>query len=65
MNPFMSEMLGYTQSEFVGKKLWEIGVFKDTVASQSAFSDLQAKGIIRYEDLPLETKEGRQIAVDF
>ena len=65
VNPFMSEMLGYTQSEFVGKKLWEIGVFKDTVASQSAFSDLQAKGIIRYEDLPLETKEGRQIAVEF
>jgi PAS domain S-box-containing protein len=65
VNPFLIEMLGYTHSEFVGKKLWEIGLFKDTTASQSAFSDLQTKGIIRYEDLPLETKDGRQIAVEF
>jgi len=65
VNPFLIEMLGYTHSEFVGKKLWEVGLFKDTAASRSAFSDLQAKGIIRYEDLPLETKDGRQIEVEF
>ena len=65
VNPFLVEMLGYTRSEFVGKKLWEIGPFKDTAASRSAFSDLQTKGIIRYEDLPLETKDGRRIEVEF
>lgn len=65
VNPFLIEMLGYTHSEFVGKKLWEVGLFKDTAASQSAFSVLQAEGIIRYENLPLETKNGRQIAVEF
>ena len=65
VNPFLVELLGYTHTEFIGKKLWEVGLFKDTAASQSAFSDLQAKGIIRYEDLPLETKNGRQIAVEF
>jgi two-component system, cell cycle sensor histidine kinase and response regulator CckA len=65
VNPFLIEMLGYTHSEFVGKKLWEIGLFKDTAASRSGFSDLQTKGIIRYEDLPLETKDGRQIDVEF
>jgi len=65
VNPFLIEMLGYTHSEFVGKKLWEVGLFKDTAASRSAFSDLQAKGIICYEDLPLETKDGRQIEVEF
>src|ERR1700721_2554171 len=50
VNPFLVEMLGYTHSEFVGKKLWEIGPFKDIPASRSAFTELQAKGIIRYED---------------
>ncbi len=65
MNPFLIEMLGYTHSEFVGKKLWEIGPFKDVPASQSAFSELQTKGVIRYEDLPLETKDGRRINVEF
>jgi PAS domain S-box-containing protein len=58
-------MLGYTHSEFVGKKLWEIGPFKDIPASRSAFSELQTKGVIRYEDLPLETKDGRRINVEF
>ena len=65
VNPFLIEMLGYTHNEFVGKKLWEIGLFKDIPASRSAFSELQTKGVIRYEDLPLETKDGRQINVEF
>jgi two-component system, cell cycle sensor histidine kinase and response regulator CckA len=65
VNPFLIEMLGYTHSEFVGKKLWEIGPFKDISASRSAFNELQTKGVIRYEDLPLETKDGRRINVEF
>ncbi len=65
VNPFLIEMLGYTHGEFVGKRLWEIGPFKDISASRSAFSELQTKGVIRYEDLPLETKDGRRINVEF
>jgi two-component system, cell cycle sensor histidine kinase and response regulator CckA len=65
VNPFLIEMLGYTHSEFVGKKLWEIGPFKDIPASRSAFRELQTKRIIRYDDLPLETKDGRRINVEF
>jgi len=65
VNPFLIEMLGYTHGEFVGKKLWEIGPFKDIPSSRDAFSELQTKGIIRYDDLPLETKDGRRINVEF
>ena len=65
VNPFVVEMLGYTHSELVGKKLWEIGPFKDIPACRSAFTELQTHGYIRYEDLPLETKHGRSINVEF
>ena len=65
VNPFMSEMLGYTKEHFLGKRLWEIGFFKDIAASQQAFRELQTKGFIRYEDLPLETKDGRSMDVEF
>jgi two-component system, cell cycle sensor histidine kinase and response regulator CckA len=65
VNPYLIDMLGYSHSELVGKKLWEIGPFKDVAACRSAFSDLQTEGIIRYEDLPLETKDGRRINVEF
>ena len=65
VNPFLEEMLGYSHEDFLGKKLWEIGVFKDVEASKAAFGELQSKGYLRYNDLPLETKDGRPMAVEF
>ena len=65
VNPFLIDMLGYSHEELLGKKLWEIGFFKDIGASQSAFKELQEKEYIRYEDLPLETKKGRCMEVEF
>ncbi len=65
VNPFLIELLGYTHAELLGKKLWEIGPFKDAVASQAAFQELQQKKYIRYEELPLETKDGEHVEVEF
>jgi PAS domain S-box-containing protein len=65
VNPFLVDLLGYSHKEFIGKKLWEIGAFKDIEESRAAFKELQNKEYIRYENLPLETKEGRQIDVEF
>jgi len=65
VNPFMIEMLGYSHEELLGKKLWELGTFRDIEASKATSSELKSKGYVRYNDLPLETKEGRPIAVEF
>ena len=65
VNPFMTELLGYSRDEFLGKELWEIGLFSDKEASQDAFRELQAKGFLRYEDLPLQTIEGKLRQVEF
>jgi PAS domain S-box-containing protein len=65
VNPFMVELMGYSRDEFLGKELWEIGLFRDKDESQIAFRELQAKGYIRYEDLPLQTKAGKQWNVEF
>jgi len=64
-NPFMEEFLGYTHGEFIGKELFEIGLLKDEAASQAAFRELQANGYVRYENLPLQTKDGRSAEVEF
>ena len=55
-NPFLEQMLGYSHVELQGRKLWEIGPFKDAAASQISFKQLQSNEYIRYEDLPLEAK---------
>ncbi len=65
VNPFLMEMLGFDQRYFIGRRLWEIGLFKDIAASEAAFLELQEKEYIRYENMPLETRDGRQIEVEF
>jgi PAS domain S-box-containing protein len=65
VNPFMTELLGYSRKEFLGKELWEIGLFSDKEASQRAFRELQAKGYLRYEDLPLQSTGGTIRQVEF
>ena len=64
-NPFMTELLGYTQDEFLGQELWEIGFFGDKQASQAAYRELQEQGYVRYDHLPLETKNGDKAEVEF
>ena len=65
VNPFLVKLLGYTREEFVEKRLWEVGAFKDIEASQKAFEALQKNEYIRYEDLPLRAKNGKLIDVEF
>ena len=64
-NPYLLSLLGYSLDEMLGKELWEIGLFKNIVASKVAFAELQAKDYIRFENMPLETKDGRRIDVEF
>ena len=64
-NPFISELLGYSTEELLGKQLWQIGLSKDIEASQAAFRQLQEQGYIRYSELPLQTREGRIVEAEF
>lgn len=64
-NPFMTEMLGYSHTEFLGKELWEIGLFRDASENEAAFRELQRHGYIRYDNLPLETTRGDRVEVEF
>lgn len=63
-NPFMSELLGYSHQQFAGKELWEIGLFSDKSANETAVRELQENGYIRYEHLPLETSRGLRVEVE-
>ena len=65
VNPYLIEMLGFSKEELDGKELWEIGAFKDIVASKLAFNELQRRGYVRYENLPLKSREGIVRQVEF
>ena len=65
VNPFLVKMLGFSRDEFMNKRLWEVGAFKDVDASKDAFHALQKNKYIRYKDLPLRAKDGHLIQVEF
>jgi PAS domain S-box-containing protein len=65
VNPFLIDLLDYPFEDLRGRKLWEIGQFQDTAANRSAFETLQQNGYIRYENLPLRRRDGKQIQVEF
>ena len=65
VNAFLMQMLGYSHQDLVGKTLWEISPFKDIPLNREAFRKLRKKGYARYEHLPLESKDGRRIDVEF
>lgn len=65
VNPFLMDLLGYSREEFIDEALWQFGPFKDIQATKAAFQDLIDSGYIRYEHLPLETRDGHCIEVEF
>ena len=61
----MRDLLGHPLEFFKGKQLWELGFLEDKSLAQRAFVELEKEGYIRYEDLPLKTKLGESISVEF
>jgi PAS domain S-box-containing protein len=64
-NPSLINLTGSSREELLGKHLWDIGVFKDVDLVKKAFLKLRTEKNIRYEDLPLMTKNGQEIVVEF
>jgi PAS domain S-box-containing protein len=65
VNPFLVNLLGFPRDKIIGQTVGDLSPFKDSVANESMLAQLQERGYVRYENLPLETQDGRHIAVEF
>jgi two-component system CheB/CheR fusion protein len=65
INPYLMDMLGYSKDQLVDKAIWEVGFFKNIIDNKDKFLKLQQNKFVKYEDLPLETADGRKINVEF
>ncbi len=65
VNPYMIEITGHSKEEFLQRKVWDLGFFRNIVANQDNFAELQQKEYVRYEDMPLESADGSQVDVEF
>ena len=53
VNPFLIKLLGLSRA-FLGKKLWEIGTFKDVLPARKNSRNFRMRAV-RYDNLPLQT----------
>jgi PAS domain S-box-containing protein len=65
VNPFLINMLGYSKEEFLKKHIWDIGTKDNIGLSKESYKELQEKEYVRFEDLPLEAKNGKLTHVEF
>ncbi|MGA9177839.1 MAG: PAS domain S-box protein, partial [Desulfobacterales bacterium] len=63
-NPAAVNMLGYSEAEYVGKMLKDIGVPIDMNDFPKIMESLNKSGILNYEDVPIKSKSGKDVHAD-
>jgi PAS domain S-box-containing protein len=63
-NPQMSQLLGRTRDQFVGKPLWDIDLFGNPAAIRQLLMRLETTLEIRFEELPLYHCDGHLWVVE-
>jgi len=61
VNPFTEQLLGYPRDELVGRNLWEIEPLRNLPGMRAAFEQIRDRGVLRFDEIPLRTKEGRDL----
>ncbi|MGK2905090.1 MAG: PAS domain S-box protein [Desulfuromonadales bacterium] len=63
-NLAVEKMFGYSEADFVGKKLSDIGIPLDMNNFSVILEDLNECGILNYEDVPVKTRSGQHVDTD-
>ena len=63
-NPAVTKMLGYTKEECIGRKVKDIGFSLAVDDFKKIMQELDKKGIIYYDDVPIQTKVGQTLYAD-
>ena len=65
-NPFMTELLGYSHDEFLGKELWEIGLFGDKSGESSRLPRTARERLYPLRPLAARNQDtGKRVEVEF
>ncbi|MBW8331550.1 MAG: response regulator [Prolixibacteraceae bacterium] len=64
-NPYIVKMIDLPLDEILQKKLWEIGLFSNKEEAELDFIELQTTGYLRFEDMPIQKRNGNITDVEF
>ena len=63
-NPAAEKMLGYSEKEYVGKNLQDVGISIDMSNFPEVMNELDKSGILNYDGVTVKTKSGQNIDTD-
>ncbi len=63
-NEAVEKMLGYPAADYIGKRLQDIGIPLDMSDFPAIMQNLEKKGILIYENVPVKTKSGPDVTTD-
>jgi two-component system cell cycle sensor histidine kinase/response regulator CckA len=63
-NPAAEKMLGYSEAEYIGKMLEDIGIPIDMSDFPAIMESLNKSGILNYEDVPIKSRSGQDVHAD-
>lgn len=64
-NPSLLDLTGNSLDSIRGKKICDIGFVMDKALYEQSFAQIKKEQFVRYEYLPLATKDDRHISVEF
>ena len=65
VNPYLIDLLGFSEKQLLEKKIWDIGFFGDEVSKNDVFRDIKQNKSLHYKNIPLEAADGHKIKVEF
>jgi PAS domain S-box-containing protein len=65
VNPFLFQLLGYSKAEMIGRTIRDLSPPADYAANEAIWARLQREGFVRYEDRPMQRKDGSRAEVEF
>ncbi len=64
VNPFILDLFSLDRSDLIGRHFWQIPPLAAHAEARSAIDRLRAMGVLKFPDLTVKTKDGRQIEVE-
>jgi PAS domain S-box-containing protein len=65
INPFLTELLGFSREKLRGRRIGDLGVFGDEAQAEALFEKVRCEGYANCPDLMLRTSGGDEIPVEF
>lgn len=63
-NTAVAGLMGMELGEVLGKKLFEIGIYRDEEQNEQAFRELREKRYLRHESLSMQNRRGEEIEIE-